>query len=1233
MIWRRLSASSHSAPETNFFSEQENLLQGLSFRDAAFRAELRALSRESDPNLFYEGLLGLGARLESSGRWEEAVPLYSAAMQSLSTGAQGVEDLTLQRRFQVRLDAILGRGAFGDRAEFLLRHFAQEATRPDMLLGMTVAGWVASSVRLGVLSRLAASSRMGWWSRSLGASMTASTAAFVPEIGAFWASSRLWQSFSSSEAPPWDLASVGREWASLALTLGLLKLCAAASRSLFDRVHGIDSMVGTAARGSSLTRFSRPAFEQFGMWAGIATGHWAETRLGLRPSQNDATFWADSLATLLQFNVGARLSHLSLGEAHAQRMAEMAVNVRRLEASLRTPRSAGVPWPTSGMVFAEAGISQGPFTAIEPERVQSPHLMMSVIESDGAAGGAPAPKGRRSQTLWAEWLRLPRASDLPARREIPYEGEGDLFPALDRAVMDLQEGKKILQARVPSRAKPEWYEQARLFLEAHPELAELRLGDFEGEGVWASRYLFALDGKVSVYSLRDPILQSRPAPQAKTLEILLRPAWHDTRESDIGFRLKKSRVLSRLSLEEVAGRLQSDPDLLPELRPYRIPRLEIRHLRGYERGFRIPVPFPILRRLAQYYRADPRAFIVASNRNLYPDLDPRYWSTENHPLYLEGKADLRRIEAFQTMESEGRDFRDSLGWRVFSARKDPVHYLSSGTLAEAVGIGEGALANIEMQSSVPTLAVVERIAKTLDLNPVELTQALNRSFYPELHFDRLFPGQGFTVEPRSLDRKKIEAYLSSPGSLGQMVFTARKRLPGSPSVEAWSQAVGRDPSYLHERELNRLKIQASNLPDWVWLFGQLEIPLDILRALAVEQARIPASSPVFLLAEAQVGRSQRDVAEEAGVSPRTLVSVSRREHVPQPETILSLQQSLSDLDGARLFVLGRPSIAEFFPEAKGREPFLYLSEAQVYRAMHLHLGAELFAFRHDPPLDTPLSLGRRGAIDMSSVAQHVGLSKQTISAYESIFMRIQNDAALAKFADLLALDRRELFLHYNPEILDLFPLRVPESAAGELPASNMGSRAFLKQAIRVYDRYNMRRKLSGDIGRLDPVLDREGSVDPTATLAAFLDVPESQARKYLAENRILNSSDIQLLAGRLPGVNYRDWYEHFHFSELAFFLGRGEDGRIQFPSGEFWNLIDAEGHQVKDRVLQAAGQRGLASQELRLLNALLRKGEQSSLSAPEIFQLASISGLDRSLLFLYYRRNELRPVFASGQPE
>lgn len=288
--------------------------------------EIFSISRESDPALFAEALYQWAQRQESEDRLESAGLIYSAFAQRAEGGAFLVSgaDASLRARAASRLDAILGRGAVGPRAEFLLRRFAREASNPVMIAGMATGSLVFSTARTALLSRFLASP-----TRSLiGARALASTGAFLAEVPAFWLTTKGLNEALAPGSQRWDLATNARELAGLGLTLGALKLSGAASGLLSRRLaSGPNPLYWSASE-----RLGHGLLQQGGMLTGIMAGHRLEEAVGLRPHVDGATTLLDSLSMLLQFHVGGRLSQAAMGPGFHAYTRELELRSQRLEA-------------------------------------------------------------------------------------------------------------------------------------------------------------------------------------------------------------------------------------------------------------------------------------------------------------------------------------------------------------------------------------------------------------------------------------------------------------------------------------------------------------------------------------------------------------------------------------------------------------------------------------------------------------------------------------------------------------------------------------------------------------------------------------------------------------------------------------------------------------------------------------------------------------------------------------
>lgn len=317
-------------------------------------AELEALGGESDPELFYQSLLGLARSLEGEGKVEAAAEVYAAVVQEADAAGARREG-PLRMRAQAGLDAILGRGAFGPRAEFLLRDLARQSSDPAMLFAMGTAGAVFRMTRIMTLSRLVARPQAGFLTQLLGTGRLASLAGFALEAPAFTLAARLGNE-ALGRSQEWDSRALGRDVASSYLVLGGMKLAGWGSGAAYRRIA--NPVGGLRERPLQLL------FQQGGMLGGILLGHSLEEHFGLRPRRDGATTLTDSLAMLLQFHVAGRLTRRAFGPRFAAWEARMDLQA----AALAAPRPAGPRGP-----FGEGGFGV-PRPALETAGLRAPRL-------------------------------------------------------------------------------------------------------------------------------------------------------------------------------------------------------------------------------------------------------------------------------------------------------------------------------------------------------------------------------------------------------------------------------------------------------------------------------------------------------------------------------------------------------------------------------------------------------------------------------------------------------------------------------------------------------------------------------------------------------------------------------------------------------------------------------------------------------------------------------------------
>ncbi|MCE9625779.1 MAG: hypothetical protein K8R69_10085, partial [Deltaproteobacteria bacterium] len=351
-----------NAQEGPAFPASQVIARPLRLAQESDRQELQALSAETDETLFYEGLLGFSTRHQQEGRLDLAAETYAAILGAAPEGPQ-------RNRAQAGLDAILGHGGRGARAEFLLRRLAQEASDPAALFAMGSAGLVFRMSRLAMMSRLALSPSANFLTRGFGARALASFGAFTLEAPSFTLAGRLGNA-ALGRAQDWSEETLAREFASSFLVLGGLKVAGALSNGAYRRLGGRPGI-------------AQQAFAQTSMLGGIYLGHGLERLAGLRRHQDGAMTLIDSLALLLQFHVAGNLSRHAFGSRFGAWERSMDLQVEAL--SEATPR--GSPFrPRSGWEGALLASAQLPS---KPEGSENSFgFWMSMMEGGGEGPGS-----------------------------------------------------------------------------------------------------------------------------------------------------------------------------------------------------------------------------------------------------------------------------------------------------------------------------------------------------------------------------------------------------------------------------------------------------------------------------------------------------------------------------------------------------------------------------------------------------------------------------------------------------------------------------------------------------------------------------------------------------------------------------------------------------------------------------------------------------------------------------
>ncbi len=362
--------------------------------------ELKSLAGETNPDVFYHGLLNLGIRFEHAVRLEAAAAIYQALV------SEAVVSLPseIQARARTHWEAISGIGASGARLEFLFGRLAREALEPTTLLGLSAASAAFQATRLAVLTRLAASPAAKLWTRGAGSGAIASLAGFGVEGAVFPLATRLGGVALHRELD-WSAGRLGTELAGSYVLLGALKLSGWGASLVYDRVQGLARNVG-ARHAVPLRHVSIQA----GGFTGIYLGHQAESALGLRPRLDNATAAIDSLALWLQFNAAGHLARRPRGYPFNDVGAVREPPPRRdfglipIPENSRTPLPGPVrePPPTPNVLMMEKKDGPGDTPHIRVYGTPNPRRTHGIVEA--------APDYRQA---FLRFLETPKSREYP----------------------------------------------------------------------------------------------------------------------------------------------------------------------------------------------------------------------------------------------------------------------------------------------------------------------------------------------------------------------------------------------------------------------------------------------------------------------------------------------------------------------------------------------------------------------------------------------------------------------------------------------------------------------------------------------------------------------------------------------------------------------------------------------------------------------------------------------------
>jgi len=284
-------------------------------------------SRSQHINDIPEEIYRLARRLENEDM-AKAAELYQQVIER-----EG-QSWPLSAKAQERLEALLGKGKFGNRIESLLNGVWREATEPKNLICM------GGATALGLAGRALALGRGG-------ARFLPAFAEWAVEVPAFTALGRAYDAVHS----PKNLMPIpiGQELAGTALALGFMKGLSAGGGSLHRKIHDMGTN-GLASRWPQYARLSGAGISLSSYVLSLSALRGLETVSGQRIApESFGEFGFDLLAEAMKFSLGAHFGR----RVFQRRLAQLELE----EAQLRRP----FPKSTDGILHHPLG---GSFTEI-----------------------------------------------------------------------------------------------------------------------------------------------------------------------------------------------------------------------------------------------------------------------------------------------------------------------------------------------------------------------------------------------------------------------------------------------------------------------------------------------------------------------------------------------------------------------------------------------------------------------------------------------------------------------------------------------------------------------------------------------------------------------------------------------------------------------------------------------------------------------------------------------------
>ena len=755
---------------------------------------------------------------------------------------------------------------------------------------------------------------------------------------------------------------------------------------------------------------------------------------------------------------------------------------------------------------------------------------------------------KKAWACWQEWMRRQPASPDPNARlpimrfsESPLEIQKPLLETLSSACRCL-----ILEI---------WPQEQHLFgrldeivrgVFAASDVREVRALVMGEKLVRYERSVNSIGQVTRVKSIIPAMAKGRDTDQIQLARAQVRQRW-SRRASYLSLPeyLRKMRKVKGLSCQEVIEQLGSHIDLPKYFTAAFLEELEL--------AIAVPIRFDILRGLAHIYGEDLRHLVVASNLTLHGDVGPLYWTTESYPAYIETDFDAVR---FMVCHAHPKEYFSSLGHFLLLGMKDPLAYGNITGFAKSIGVGDSVLNPLLNNEHPPDSPLIIGIAESLRDSVASLMEVIVSQFYDRSLFAPLFPDRWIWIDGRSREPDQIADLLKKP-SVGGFAMAGRKITHPFSSATKLGKLWRGNGKYLSDREYGKCPVTRYNLSEWIDAYRRLGLPEELLQILVMDNG-ISHDETAYLIGKALEGKSLSSLKKGKERMGKRQVATLLHETSAEPATLLAAQRLLPQLNMPQVYRRFHPDIGEFIPEAVGPNPFLDFTEEDVRTALfEFDLGAEIVAFRLNPPQRYQNLATSDGVLTLDAAGEILGITKYAFTYYEQEFVLTRERDRLKNFSQALGRPARLIYLAQHPEILCFHPVaHYLDANRNKLPYSQ--------------DRYQ---------GLMREVKKRQKQ-----------DERDSRGIKNMGKSSLRR------------GV-------------LAYFLGRRSDGTIDFslPKGETWKSFSRRDFEGEMRTLVADGsftpeQRHKVYDSLRnkviILNSLVSLARLTKLPQRDLFMLA-----------------------------